>query len=264
MGLLGDFLGPILSYKGTQDTNNTNLEIANNNSAFNAAQAQLNRDFQADQSATSYQRATKDMQAAGLNPMLAYSQGGASTPSGAQGVAAQVTMQNPLSSAVDAYHRSQERNVMGAQVGNILADTKVKEETANQIVAQTENIKAQERLSTNSAHEATVRMFSQLNYGNPTQKALAASYWSQIDVNKANLPKIASEIASNGAYAAQARAQAEKAIAESKITRADLDRALNDQRYERATGGTIRQTSRDLGNITGAAVNARKAGMTKR
>jgi hypothetical protein len=46
-------------------------------------EAQKNRNFQADMSNTSYQRAMADMRQAGLNPMLAFSQGGASTPGGA-------------------------------------------------------------------------------------------------------------------------------------------------------------------------------------
>lgn len=65
-----------------QEFNQTSAQKAMD---FSASEAQKNRDFQEYMSNTAYQRAVGDLKKAGLNPILAFQQGSASTPAGSTG-----------------------------------------------------------------------------------------------------------------------------------------------------------------------------------
>lgn len=97
-----------------------------NNSGASARQSDA-QGFTAQQYATRYQTTVKDMQKAGLNPMLAYSQLGSSSPtSSAASSAGYPDMGAGMSQA----------RMTSAQVANIAADTENKKAQANLIDAQ--------------------------------------------------------------------------------------------------------------------------------
>ncbi len=118
------FLG---NYFGQKEANSSNEKMAARTNRFNAKEAQKNRTWQETMSNSAYQRSMADMEKAGLNPMLAYMQGGASTPSGSQASGVSATMENEMEGAVStALHAKR----LKQEIKNMQADVKVKDQTA--------------------------------------------------------------------------------------------------------------------------------------
>lgn len=135
-GALAALGGAALSYFGAQDQNEANIQNARDQMAF-----------QERMSSTAYQRGMEDMRKAGLNPMLAYSHGGASSPGGAmpqvankmEAAANTATsmMQTKLDmqrTAADVAKTNAETQKAQAETLNVFADTKLK--SALDVVAQ--------------------------------------------------------------------------------------------------------------------------------
>lgn len=164
----GALIGAGASLLGGMMANEQRSDAAAQSTAFNAAsqerqiwfadqQAKRQMDFQERMSGSAYQRAVSDLRSAGLNPMLAYSQGGASVPGGAAGSASAAQAVTPAvedvvtpAIATAQQFRRQELEMENLKATNDLTRAqrdKVAQEAINegtrsdQIVATTEQLR---------------------------------------------------------------------------------------------------------------------------
>lgn len=152
---LGGMLGAISGGMVLNHFQGQQMQSAANRAADRSdIQSREQMAFQERMSNTSYQRATDDMKAAGINPMVAYQQGGASTPQGAQGSSPMAgvpdTFGKLISSAFDAVRLDNELKTSGSQVAlnnaaatKALADANTAGASAKQMQVNTQAVQAQ-------------------------------------------------------------------------------------------------------------------------
>lgn len=186
-------VGGLISKSGQEDANEANLQLGREQMAF-----------QEKMSNSAYQRATADMRAAGVNPMLAVQQGGAGTPPGAL-----PRVENTQAKLGEGLSNS------AVQAGALMqAIASAKSSTANAALAEAQAEKVRSETYPAEVNAAfRVAELGTMQYEESKRTAEATTAWSEVTIRRVMAAVAA---ATQEAEVRKRKAESQSAEAEAK------------------------------------------------
>lgn len=205
----------------------------------NRDMAQRQMDFQERMSNTSWQRGIADMRAAGLNPMLGYSKGGADTPGGST-----ARLENIASPAVASALQSAQ-TLQGLEATRYQMDVMEADAAAKRSNTALDNYRRALMISEQDQSVATAEQARAIG-----KNALATMANTNLQTRLGT--------ATFGHSLRKAHSEADRAGSDALHSEMDLTRAANEEAYHRSLGAA-NPYLRAMGSLVSTAVGARRA-----